>query len=168
MLLLGVTNWMYITPFPTEVFIFAEWLFIFKKMSDCDTIPLGHMELSSVTWGVTEGNELYGFSLSVSSVMWQPPPRHRLGQLVGSWLPSKRERLWYASLLHGTTQSRSFSQQPLYLIWLLTVCASFRGLPVFHTYGNHSDIRKLQSFSAPLPLLIFFCQSLLVTTCRRT
>lgn len=44
-----------------------------------------------------------------------------VGQPVGSWLPSKSEKLWYASLLHSTTQSRSFSE----------CCGSLRGLPLF-------------------------------------
>lgn len=33
-----------------------------------------------------------------------------VGQPVGGLLPSKSEKLWYASLLHCDTQSRSFSE----------------------------------------------------------
>lgn len=60
----------------------------------------------------------WGPSLNFLSVLWQPPPRRRVGQPVGGWLPSKSEKLWYASLLHQTTQSRSFSERRLHLIWL--------------------------------------------------
>lgn len=44
-----------------------------------------------------------------------------------SWLPSKSEKLWYASFLHCNTQSRSFPERLLHEIWL-NVCASLRGL----------------------------------------
>lgn len=72
------------------------------KMSKCAIIA----PYINVTWNflsaahLDRGNEsLYGFNLSLSSELTHPPPRRRVGQPVGGWLPSKSEKLRYLSLL---------------------------------------------------------------------
>lgn len=78
--------------------------------------------LNFLIWRFTEGNEsLYGSNLGVSSEIWQPTPRGSVGQPVGGCLPSKSENFLYASLLHLLTQSRSFSEWLLHLLWLWVI-----------------------------------------------
>lgn len=70
-------------------------------------------------------------------------------------MPSKNEKLWYASLPRSTTQSRSLRVTSTSDM-TLSVCASLRGLCASvstfqkspHTYGLQItlDIRKPQSF----------------------
>lgn len=82
-----------------------------------------------------------------------------VGQPVGSWLPSKSEKLWYASPLRQTTQSRSFSEF-LTCDMILKVCASLRGLyasVATHCTctANHSHTGSHSHFLASLLLFIF-------------
>lgn len=114
------------------------------KMSKCDVFALSlvicHMELPTHREADREGNEsLCSPFLNFLSVLWQPPPRDRVGQPVGGWLPSKSEKPWYASLLRSKflrlTSTSNMTK---------SACASLRGLCASVSIHMHMDCRSLR------------------------
>lgn len=128
------------------------------------------MELPTTREADREGNEsLHGPNLNFLLVLWQPPPRDRVGQPVGSWLPSKSEKLWYASLLCCTTELlKAEVSQSYFYIWYDSEClCQFKGTlcqccnTTYIQTTNHSGLRKPQSFSGCLLfMLLSYSQSL--------
>lgn len=118
------------------------------------------MELPTHGEADWKGNEsLWGPNLNFLSVLWQPPPRDRVGQPVGGWLPSKSEKLWYASLLCWTTEllKAEVSQSFIY-IWYdseclcqyrgtLCQCCNSHGPQIAEAPGSHSHFQGGSKFS---------------------
>lgn len=123
------------------------------------------MELPTHREADREGNEsLYSPNLNFLSVLWQPPPRDRVGQPVGGWLPSKSEKLRYASVLCWATEllKAEVSQSYIY-IWYDSEClCQFRGTLCqwCNTYGLQiTHASGSQSFSGCLSLFMFLSYS---------
>lgn len=87
---------------------------VIMQMSKCDVLLMSHG-----TFNTSRGRQRKEMNHCTSAwISCQCSDGRRVGQPVGGWLPSKSEKIWYASLRHLTTQSRSFSEWLLYVVSL--------------------------------------------------